>query len=316
MRRVGSWLRPPVLAAVLAAMCLAANATAATLKVGPHERYSTISAAAGAAQDGDIVEIDPGRYVDCAVWTAGNLTIEGAGPGVVIADKSCAGKGLMVIDGDGTTIRNLTLEHARVPDKNGAGIRLEKGSLTVDGVTFIENEMGILGGFPGATVTVRDSLFIDNDKGGFRCKTWCDHAVYIGDADLLRVVRSRFFGTREGHSIKSRAVRTEVAGCTIEDGPNGTSSYLIDIPNGGAVVVRGNTMEKGPNSSNPADAIAIGEEGVTHPTPQIVVAGNIFRNDNDHETVFVWNRTRTPAVLSGNRLSGPVIAVRGAGSLR
>jgi hypothetical protein len=164
---------------------------------------------------------------------------------------------------------------------------------------------------------VRNSDFIDNFKhGSHPCLTWCDHAVYIGRAAHLRVERSRFIGTRQGHSIKSRAARTDVIGCTIADGPDGTSSFLVDAPNGGTLIVRGNALEKGPRSENRTTAIAIGEEGVTQPTPRIVVADNSFRNDGDHETALVWNRTRTPAQLRGNRLSGPVIPLVGPGSVR
>lgn len=289
-----------------------APADAATLKVGPNQTYPSPSAAAAVAKNGDHIDIDPGHYVDCAVWRADNLVIEGDGPGVVIADKSCMGKGLFVVAGNNTTVRNLTLEHARVPDKNGAGIRLSRGNLTVDGVTFIENEMGILGGVPGTTVTIRNSVFNGDGRLG---RVW-GHAVYIGPADLVRVENSRFFATRQGHSIKSRAQRTEVIDCTIADGPTGTSSYLIDAPNGGTLVVRGNTLEKGPLSDNNRDAIAIGEEGVTHPTPEIAIADNSFRYDGDHEPVFVWNRTRTPARLSSNRLSGPVIPLLGPGTVQ
>jgi hypothetical protein len=84
---------------------------------------------------------------------------------------------------------------------------------------------------------------------------------------LLRVENSHFSNsnTRQGHSIKSRALSTEVIGCTITDGPDGTSSYLIEAPNGGALIVRGNSLEKGPKSENHKAAIAIGAEGVTHP---------------------------------------------------
>jgi Right handed beta helix region len=301
--------------ALLAGLVVTHPAAAATLRVGPGETYRTPSAAAAVAGDGDHIEIAPGRYVDCAVWRADNLVIEGDRPGVVIADKSCLGKGLFVVEGNNTTVRNLTLAHARVPSMNGSGIRLDHGNLTVDGVRFIENEMGILGGFPGATVTVRNSLFKDNFKGGHRCVSWCDHAVYIGRADLLRVENSRFSGTRQGHSIKSRARRTEVIGCTIADGPTGTSSYLIDAPNGGALVVRNNTLEKGPRSENHKAAIAIGEEGVTHPTPEIAIADNSFRNDDrQYPVAFVWNVTGTPARLNGNKLDGPVVVLVGEGT--
>jgi hypothetical protein len=238
--------------------------------------------------------------------------IEGTGPGVVITDKTCDGMGLFVIWGKNTTVRNLTLTRSRVPDSNGAGIRLVKGNLTVDNVKFIDNQNGILGGDPGTTVTIRNSDF---DKNG-TCEGACAHGIYIDKVDLLLVNNSRFSGTRQAHSIKSRALRTEVIGCTIVDGPEGTSSYLIEIPNGGTPVVRDNTLEKGPKAENHKAAIVIGAEGVTHPTPELIIANNSFRNDGNYETTLVWNITATRATLKGNKLSGSVIALKGDGSVQ
>ena len=56
----------------------------------------------------------------------------------MLTDKTCQGKALLVIDGNNDAVRNLTLERARVPDGNGAGIRAEGGNLTVSGVAFIK----------------------------------------------------------------------------------------------------------------------------------------------------------------------------------
>jgi hypothetical protein len=134
--------------------------------------------------------------------------------------------------------------------------------------------------------------------------------------DLLHVENSHFSNTRQAHSIKSRALRTEVTGCTITDGPEGTSSYLIEIPNGGALTVRDNTLEKGPKAENHTAAIAIGAEGVTHPTPEIMIANNNFRNDGDYDTALVWNVTATPAALKGNKLSGSVVPLKGDGTVQ
>jgi hypothetical protein len=232
---------------ILTGIAIARPSPGATLKVGPNETHKAPSEAAAVAKNGDHIEIEPGQYFDCAVWNADDLVIEGTGPGVVITDKTCMGKGLFVIEGNNTTVRNLTLTRSRVPDMNGAGIRLDKGSLTVDTVKFIDNQTGILGGVPGTTVTIRNSDF---DRNG------TVHGIYLEKIDLLRVENSHFSNTRRGHSIKSRALRTEVIGCTITDGPDGTSSYLIDVPNGGAITVRDNTLEKGPNAENHTTAIA------------------------------------------------------------
>jgi len=38
--------------------------------------------------------------------------------------------------------------------------------------------------------------------------------------------------------------RTERIGNDIEDGPRGTSSYLVDISNGGTLIVENNTLKK------------------------------------------------------------------------
>ena len=297
---------------VLAGIVASSPSGGATLEVGPTKTYKTPSAAAAVAKNGDHIKIEPGEYFDCAVWNADNLVIEGTGPGVVITDKTCMGKGLFVIEGNNTTVRNLTLTRARVPDMNGAGIRLDKGSLTVDTVKFIDNQNGIFGGAPGTTVTIRNSDF---DRNGI-CAGACAHGIYLENVDFVRVENSRFSNTRQAHSIKSRAKRTEVIGCTVTDGPDGTSSYLIEAPNGGALIVRDNTLEKGPKSENHTAAIAIGAEGVSNPTPEITITNNIFRNDGSYQTALVWNLTATPATLRGNKLSGLVIPLKGDGTVQ
>jgi len=297
---------------MLPGMAIAGPSQGDTLKVGRGQAYQTPSAAAAVAKNGDHIQIEPGQYFDCAVWRADNLVIEGTAPGVVITDKTCNGMGLFVIWGNNTTVRNLTLTRARVPDMNGAGIRLVKGSLTVDRVKFIDNQNGLFGGVPGTKVTVRNSDF---DRNG-TCAGACAHAIYIENVDLLRVENSHFSNTRQAHSIKSRALRTEVRGCTITDGPGGTSSFLIEVSNGGAVIVRDNTLEKGPKAENHTAAIAIGAEGVTHPTPEIMITNNNFRNDGDYDTALVWNVTATPAALKGNKLSGSVVPLKGVGTVQ
>jgi hypothetical protein len=291
------------------------GASAATLEVGTGKAYSQPSAAIGAASAGDTVEIWPGQYFDCASVGTRNLTIEGHGDpaSVVLTDKACAGKALLVIDAPNVTVRNLTLTRARVPDGNGAGIRMEGGNLTVDGVRFINNQNGILtDADPAASLIVKNSDFERN--GG--CRDACAHGLYAGTIKLVRVQNTRFFATKQAHHIKSRAARTEVIDCNIQDGPDGTASYLIEAPNGGSLVVRGTTLEKGPQAQNHSAAIIIGDEGVTQPTPEILIENNTFTNDMaGHRTAFVSNDTATEAELRGNHLHGAVDALAGDGSV-
>lgn len=286
--------------------------SARTLEVGPGKTYAQPSQAAAAARNGDRVTIAPGQYFDCAVWRQSNLIIEGAPNGeTVITDKTCQGKAIFVIPGNNVTVRNLTLTRARVPDMNGAGIRAEGRDLLVERVRFIDNQNGILAGDqPEGTMTVRDSEFLRNGT----CEQDCAHGIYVGQLALLRVERTLFRETRQGHHIKSRAERTEVIGCDIADGPAGTASYLIDVPNGGSVLVRDNRLAKGPKAENRTGAIVIGAEGVDRPTPEIRIEGNQFIAEGEYPTLFVVNHTATPAALKQNQIRGRARALRGDGT--
>ena len=298
-----------IVAAVLP-LISATSAEARTLAVGPARALHLPSQAAAIAASGDRIEIDPGTYEDCAVWRADHLTVAGTGPGVVIENRICQGKAIFVTDGTDITIARLTLRHARVPDHNGAGIRAEGGDLALRAVRFIDNEDGLLAApAPRATIRIEDSVF----EGNGVCAPVCAHGIYVNDLAKLSIIRSRFFETHDGHHIKSRARVTELIGNTITDGPRGTASYLVDLPNGGALLMRDNTLEKGPKTENTGTAIAIGEEGVTHPGGTITITGNRFTNDGPSDTVFVRNLSVSPAELRHNILIGKVIALIGPG---
>jgi hypothetical protein len=302
----------------LAAVWLAAAAlpaTAATLEVGAGKKYKLPSDAAAAVRDGDTVRIAAGEYFDCAVWKANDLAIEGAGMDATsITDKVCQGKGLFITQGARIAIRNLTLTRARVPDFNGAGIRAEGGDLTIDHVRFANNQDGILAAStPEGKILIRDSEFLRN--GSCEGGGGCAHGVYVGELALLRIERTKFFETRQGHHIKSRAARTEVIGCDIADGAKGTASYSVDVPNGGGVLLRDNHIQKGPKSENHNAALMVGAEGVTQRTPEIVVERNTFLVEGDYNSYLVRNLTATEAKLRGNILQGNAKALSGDGDV-
>jgi hypothetical protein len=305
MFRHGLWL-------ILAGLCCHA-ASAAVLEVGPGKKFDKPSAAIAQAHDGDTVRVAAGEYEDCASIRQNRFTIESENGEVVLKDKTCAGKAILVIDGSKVTVRGLTLANARVADKNGAGIRAEGGELLVENTKFLNNENGLMSA-NDAKISIRvvNSTFIGNGA----CQPTCAHGIYAGHITLLRVEGSRFLGQHEGHHIKSRAARTEVIGCDIRDGPAGNSSYLIEIPNGGSVLIEKNKMSKGRMSSNGATAISIGGEGDTNASGPIVVKDNNFVNEQDRSTVFVRSFAAIPAQLSGNVLAGAVTPLAGAGTVR
>jgi hypothetical protein len=280
------------------------------LRVGKGELYKKPSDAASSAEDGDTIEIKPGTYSDCAIWRASRLTILGVG-GVVVRDSSCEDKAIFVTKGHDITVQGITFTGAHATAHNGAGIRAEGSNLTVEKSRFIDNEEGILAAASPGTIAIRDSYF----KGNGNCIAYCAHGIYINQIDQLIVERCEFVEQHIGHHVKSRARRTELRDNLIHDGPDGNSSYLVDIPDGGDLVMSGNTLEKGPGTDNDKTAVSLGAESLKNPTSEIRIEGNTFANRMTVPTDFVRNWTHTPAVLRGNTLYGRVTALDGPGTV-
>ena len=70
---------------------------------------------------------------DVCAWSTSGLTITGVHGRAHIdaAGANSEGKAIWVIAGNDTTIENVELSGARVPDDNGAGIRQEGAGLTL-----------------------------------------------------------------------------------------------------------------------------------------------------------------------------------------
>src|SRR5262245_37371405 len=114
---------------------LEGRATPAVLTVGPGRMFALPSQAAAAAHNGDTVDIfsNGNSTGDTARWTQNNLTIVGVGDGrarIDITGHTAYGdKGIWVIDGSNTTVKNVELSGAHDlqgnTGRNWAGIRLE-----------------------------------------------------------------------------------------------------------------------------------------------------------------------------------------------
>ena len=252
-------------------------APAEMLKVGPNAEYKRPSAAARVAKDGDTVVIAAGTYTgDVCAWRANNLTIRGAGIDKTVLDpegKVCMGKGTWVICGTNTTIVGVTFRKATCKDHNAAGIRHDvNGDLTVRSCSFVENENGILNGpFADATVTVEKCRFYKNGYGdGY------SHNLYIGAIKKLVFRDCVSDHANHGHNLKSRAHETVILNSVFDDGDDGTSSYLVNCPNGGKVTMKNCKLVQSPAASNGV-MVAIGEEGA-YPGTTFVNEKNTFRN--------------------------------------
>ena len=91
------------------------------------------------------IRIAPGRYRDCAVQEAGSVAFVAAQPGQAIFDAAiCEQKATLVLRGQASHVEGIVFTHMEVPDGNGAGIRMEQGTLTVKNATFADGQSGIL----------------------------------------------------------------------------------------------------------------------------------------------------------------------------
>ena len=295
--------------------CHPASAHARDINVGPSRSLQTLADAVTAAGPGDRLLLDPGAYLDDTASVDTPLIIEGAGSGATlkITQHLPNQKGILIGNAD-LTVRNLTFDGAFVLDregKNGAGIRMQRGNLVVENCTFQNNQDGMLvNPIAGATVTISGSTFLNNGAGdGF------SHGMYVNEVAQVTVRDSTFTGTKQGHSIKSRALATTVVNTLIDDGVVGTSSYAIDLPNGGVAVIDGVKITQGPNTTNPS-MIAYGAEGNLKAVNSLTVSNSTFVNKlNSPNAVAVYNFTTTvAAVLINDTAENIATVLRGLGS--
>ena len=287
-------------------MCFGWFAQAELILVGPGEKFETLSAVASILNDGDVVEIVPGVYKDCAVITANNLVIRPKGwskfnKRVRFQDMACLEQAIFVIYGNNIWIEGIDFANARVPDGNGAGIKYQGAHLFLQDTYFLNNEMGILTG-----PNISSKIFINNsvfELNGKEAPRW-GHAVYAGAIGSLSVTNSTFLQQKTGHHIKSRALYTEVIGNEIKDGKDGTASYSVDVSNGGSVLIENNKIQKGANSNNFSAAICIACEGELNIGRSIIVRNNIFVNESSQQVAFLNNLASIEAQLENNKLFG------------
>lgn len=249
----------------------------ATMVVGPGEPVSSITEAARLARDGEVIDIRPGTYRgQPAVWTQDRLLIRGTGERpVMLADgRHAEGKGLWVVRGGEVRIENIEFRGARVPAGNGAGIRFERGRLSVDGCRFIDNEMGILtANSSEQTLAVSNSEFADAPRHAGQLH----HLLYVGAIGKFVLRGSRFSGGYLGHLVKSRARESHVLYNMLVDSEDGKASYELEFPDGGQVFVIGNAIGQSAGTDNPA-IVAYGAENRRWPENALYLVHNTLAN--------------------------------------
>jgi hypothetical protein len=284
-------------------------AAARVLRVGPTRSFKTPSAAAGAAQDGDVVEIDAGQYDDDFVtWNQDSLTLRGVGGRAHLHGTTLIGNGkaIWVIKGSDARVENIEFSGAQVVDENGAGIRAEGTDLTICNGYFHDNEDGILGG--GGHVLIEYSEFAFNGLGDGQT-----HNIYIAGANRFTLRYSYSHHAKIGHNVKTRAPENFILYNRIMDENTGTASYAVDMPDCGASYLIGNLIQQGPDTDN-STMISYGAEGCNNPVRELYVINNTLVNDLGSGG-FVYARSGTTGKITNNVFVGNGTLVSGAAGL-
>ena len=249
--------------------------------------------------------IAPGHYRQCAVQEAGQVSYVATDPGKAVFDGvACEGKAALVLRGDGATVAGITFANIRVPDENGAGIRLQQGDLLVRESLFLDSESGILAhSDPDSTIRIERSTF----SGLGYCASDCAHSIYIGNYGRLIVDRARFERGAGGHYVKMRGAVIEVLDSSFDDSGGKATNYMIDLPNGATGRIGGNTFVQGADKENYTAMIVVAAEEIVHPSAGLAVTGNVATLAPEaRPTSFVVDFTGDPLTVEDNRLGEDV----------
>lgn len=298
-----------VLAAIAAptAAVLAQQTGPAYTVVETGQGFDRLQQAVDAIGDGrGTIAVAAGRHADCAVQTAGMVSYLAAEPGSAVFDgAACEGKAALVLRGRGAEVSGLVFQNIRVPDYNGAGIRLEKGDLTVAESWFRDSQQGILTGEDAnGRIVIDRSTF--TRLGTCEGPGGCAHSIYTGDYGHLRITRSRFEEGRGGHYVKSRAARVEIASSSFDDARGKATNYMIDLPDGAVGQISNNWFVQGRDKENYSAFIAVAAEGKTHSSAGLAILGNDARlaPGVERDTTFVADWSGETLALGENAL-GP-----------
>lgn len=276
--------------------------TIRTIRVGPDQQVRSISVAATMARDGDTIEIEAGDYLaDVAVFKQANLTLRGVGPTrprLIASGASAEGKAIWVLRGGQVTVENLEFRGARVPDRNGAGIRMERGQLKVSNCKFEDNENGILtANDADMLLVIENSEFSHNGAGDGK-----SHNIYVGNIKKLSVTGSYFHHAKVGHLLKTRAKENHIFYNRLTDETGGRASYELDLSNGGIAYVVGNLIEQSSQTEN-SNIISFGPEGYKSETNELYLINNtIIDNRPSNGNILLAKQGASKIVLMNNLL--------------
>ena len=286
---------------IVIALISSVNTDAVIWLVGPSQIYTNPSDIVSLVLPGDTIEIEAGTYTgDFCIWNTDQLYIKGVGgyahldaTGVTIPNL----KAIWVINGNNLIIENIEFSGASVPDKNGAGIRMQGTNLTITSCYFHDNENGILAGDNSISdILIEYSVFSNNGYGD-----GLSHNMYINHIQSFTLRYNYSHSANVGHTVKSRAQNNLILFNRLMDENTGNSSFLIDLPNGGRSFIIGNLIHQGENATN-GNLISYGNEGLSNLVSELYVMNNTMVNDRNFCYDFLKIASATNQVSIVNNL--------------
>ena len=294
-----------LLISLLSAVPATAQSSAPFQNAETGRSYTTLQKAVDSiGEDEGTIIIAPGSYRQCAIQTAGVIAFRAAVPGQVVFDgAACEGKAALVLRGQAASVDGIIFQNMRVPDANGAGIRLEKGDLTVTRAIFRNSEQGILTAEDrSASIRIDQSTF----SGLGRCDRGlsCAHSIYIGGYGSLTVTNSRFERGNGGHYVKSRAAQVTISDNAFDDTRGKETNYMIDLPNGATGSIVRNIFVQGASKENYSAFITVAPEGRQQTSAGLAINANeaSIAPGVDRQTTFLADWSGDRIALGGNRL--------------
>jgi hypothetical protein len=245
------------------------------------------------------------RFADCAVQDRGDILYTAAEPGQATLEGTiCEGKAALVLRGRNARVTGMVFSNHHNPEKNGGGIRIERGSLAVSQSWFRDAENGIISANDeGSAITVDKSTFT---RLGSCDGSGCAHSIYAGRYGSVTVTRSRFEAGTGGHYVKSRAARTTVLNSSFDDSAGKATNYMIDLSNGSTGRIAGNEFVMGKNKENHTLMIAVAAEGKVNSSDGLEIEGNTARLAPGAEwnSSFIADWSGDQLAIGANTLGG------------
>ncbi|WP_129790992.1 right-handed parallel beta-helix repeat-containing protein [Sphingosinicella sp. CPCC 101087] len=274
------------------------------------EAFGSLGDAVDSIGDGQgTILIAPGRYRQCAVQRGGRIAFVARDPGTVLFDGlACEGKAALVLGGRAAQVEGIVFQNIRVPDANGAGIRLESGDLTVRESLFRNGENGILVALDHqGTIRIERSTF----SGLGRCPEdqGCSHGIYNSGSGALIVSRSRFERGTGGHYLKSRGTRIELTESSFDDSAGRATNYMVDLSHGATGAIAGNLFVQGADKENYSAFISVAPEGAENSSAGLSITDNEARlvPGLRRRTAFVADSSGEDIRLEGNSLDPQIV---------